>query len=127
MRGKEQGFLARAEVREVMGMAPAESGKPPRSFLRRTISGFYIKRGPDACMASWTHSQQIPSPEFFFFFNLKYLISYCFVLHQVLVAARGIFTAVHRLFIVERGLLSSCGPRVPEHVGSVVAPQYVGS
>ena len=62
----------------------------------------------------------------FFFFNLKYLISYCFVLHQVLVAARGIFTAVYRLFIVEQGLLSSCGPRVPGYVGSVVAPQQCG-
>ena len=73
MRGKEQGFLARAEVREVMGMAPSESGRPPRSFFGRMIFGFYIKRGPDACMASQTHSRQIPSPEFFFF-NLKYLI-----------------------------------------------------
>lgn len=126
MRGKEQGFLAWSEVREVRGVAPAESGRPPRSFLGRKISGFCIKRGPDAYMASQTNSRQIPSAEFFFFFNLKYLvIVLCYIM--VLVAACGIFTAVCRLFIVDRRLLSSCGPRVPEHVGSVVAPQYVGS
>ena len=34
MREKEQGFLAWAEVREVKGMAPAESGKPPRKLPR---------------------------------------------------------------------------------------------
>lgn len=80
MRGKEQGFLAWSEVREVRGVAPAESGRPPRSFLGRKISGFCIKRGPDAYMASQTNSRQIPSAEFFFF-KFK-VFSYCFVLHQ---------------------------------------------
>ena len=35
--------------------------------------------------------------------------------------ARGIFPAARGFFIVERGLLSSCGVWAPEHMGSVVA------
>ena len=33
----------------------------------------------------------------------------------------GSFVAVHRLFVAACGLLSSCGMRAPEHVGSVEA------
>ena len=50
-----------------------------------------------------------------FLFLFKNLFIYLFTwLHQVLVAACG-------LFVAACGLLSSCGTQAPEHVGSVVA------
>ena len=56
----------------------------------------------------------LPLP-FFLFLNL-------FIwLHQVLVVECGIFVAALRLFITERGLLSSCGAWALECAGSVVA------
>ena len=56
----------------------------------------------------------LPLP-FFLFLNL-------FIwLHQVLVVECGIFVAALRLFITERGLLSSCGAWALECTGSVVA------
>ena len=53
---------------------------------------------------------------FLFFKYFIYLFIYLFIyfwLRWVLVVAHGLFVAAH-------GLLSSCGPWAPEHVGSVV-------
>ena len=51
----------------------------------------------------------------------EHFFSLCIIcLHWVLVAAREIVLAVHRL-------LSRCDIRAPECTGLLVAPQYVGS
>lgn len=42
--GQEKGAVCpAAEVRGTSSMMPAETGKPPRSFLVKRISGFYVK------------------------------------------------------------------------------------
>ena len=54
---------------------------------------------------------------FFFFLLCRVFVA----AHGIFVAACGSFVEVHRLFVVMRGLLSSCGAQAPKHTGSVVA------
>ena len=62
-----------------------------------------------------------PMISFLFICIYFQIFIYLFIwLHQVLVAA-------HRIFVAVRGLLSSCGARAPEHVGSVVALHRLSS